>query len=69
MDGESLNPELHEDSTNENVPELSDMILLPKRKLPKLDFPDNLKLFVEYTCRLVYSNHVSYHEYHVLDVF
>lgn len=36
-------------------PASSDSILLPKRKLPELDFPDNLKYHTGYNCYLAHE--------------
>jgi len=38
-----------------SVPVLSDIILLPKRRLPILEFPDNLKYHTGYNCYLVHE--------------
>ncbi|XP_060873965.1 male-specific lethal 3 homolog [Metopolophium dirhodum] len=38
---------------DENVPVTIDTILLPERRLPDLEFPDNLKSHIEYNCYLV----------------
>jgi len=40
---------------NENVPVPIDTILLPKRRLPDLEFPDNLKFHTGYNCYLVHE--------------
>lgn len=40
---------------NENVPVPIDTILLPKRRLPDLEFPDNLKYHTGYNCYLVHQ--------------
>jgi len=40
---------------DDNVPARSDTILLPKRRLPELDFPDNLKYHIGYNCHLVHE--------------
>jgi len=40
---------------DDNVPARSDTILLPKRKLPELDFPDNLKYHIGYNCHLAHE--------------
>lgn len=37
---------------DDSVPVSSDSILLPKRRLPELDFPDNLKYHTGYNCYL-----------------
>ncbi|XP_015365006.1 PREDICTED: male-specific lethal 3 homolog [Diuraphis noxia] len=40
---------------DENVPVPIDTILLPKRRLPDLEFPDNLKFHTGYNCYLVHE--------------
>jgi len=40
---------------DENVPVPIDTILLPKRRLPDLEFPDNLKYHTGYNCYLVHE--------------
>lgn len=39
----------------DNVPVLSDTILLPERRLPDLDFPENLKYHTGYNCYLAHE--------------
>lgn len=39
----------------ENKPVPIDTILLPKRRLPDLEFPDNLKFHTGYNCYLVHE--------------
>lgn len=38
-----------------NVPVPSNTILLPKRRLPDLEFPDNLKYHTGYNCYLAHE--------------
>lgn len=38
-----------------NLPVSSGSILLPKRRLPELDFPDNLKYHTGYNCYLAHK--------------
>lgn len=39
----------------ENIPVPFDTILLPKRRLPDLEFPDNLKFHTGYNCYLAHE--------------
>lgn len=40
---------------DDNIPVPSDTILLPKRRLPNLEFPDNLKYHTGYNCYLAHE--------------
>lgn len=40
---------------DDNIPVPSDTILLPKRKLPDLEFPDNLKYHTGFNCYLAHE--------------
>lgn len=58
----SFNPELSEDSADEtstveeeNLLVPIDTILRPKRKLPELNFPEDLNFHVGYSCYLTHE--------------
>lgn len=57
---------------DENVPVPIDTILLPKRRLPDLEFPDNLKYHTGYNCYLAHekntvrNNNIKYKPFFIL---
>lgn len=57
---------------DENVPVPIDTILLPKRRLPDLEFPDNLKYHTGYNCYLAHeknsvrNNNIKYKAFFIL---
>lgn len=69
-----MNAELSEDSADEtptleeeNVTVPNDTILRPKRRLPELDFPENLKFHVGYSCFLTHEKNKVRNNNNVLD--
>lgn len=58
---------------DENLPVPIDTILLPKRRLPDLEFPDNLKYHTGYNCYLTHekntvrnNNNIKYKPFFIL---